>query len=210
MSIRIGLAALLLATSFALASVAGTVAAPLACSADETWDPVAESDVIIGGQILGYDELEGRESGSFVEVSLSVRVDHLWKGEFRGETIVDRTSLLGPQYVTIPDRWAGASGACGALDDDPTGKYAVLGLRREGSELRTNRLTTFYLDPAPYDVRAISSGSGRPLGLPVAGIPGADASAPTQRIMLATGAAVAAMGVLVQVLRRRNGRGERI
>lgn len=149
-------------------------AAPSACSADETWDPVAASDVIVGGQIVGYEEVEGREFGTFVAVGIRIRVDHVWKGAVGGEVVIDRASLLKPEYVpdgvTVRDRWAGGAGACGAFDHDPTGKYAVLGLWRDGGELRTNRLTTFYLDAAPYDPAKITNRSNRtPIGLPVAG-----------------------------------------
>ncbi len=150
----------------------------LACSADPSFDPVAESDVILGGQITAWTPLvPAIDRGMFVPVRLDMRIDHVWKGTLdAAPRVVDETSLtllpaiddngvVASGYRVI---WAGASGACGALDEDPTGAYAVLGLSQQpDGSLRTNRLTTFYLNPAPYDPGTIAR--LEVLGLPATG-----------------------------------------
>ena len=162
--IRIVLAAALVA---AAVIAAGHASAPtaFACSADETWDPRAESDVIIGGQVLGYEVLPEPSAGIYQKVRLNIRIDHVWKGGVSGREIVD-----GASYVLREDRWLGSGGACGAFDDDPAGRYVVLGLYDSGQgQLLTTSLRTFYIGDDPYNPASVVGFGRFPLGLPLAG-----------------------------------------
>ena len=185
-----------------------------ACSGGGALDQVAASDVIVGGQVLGWTALpEGAGRGGFVPVRLEMRIDHAWKGS-PGPPIVDSTSLmLLPTFdgagVTTGYRieWAGSSGACGALDDDPTGMYAVFGLSRlpDGS-LRTHLLTRFYIGIEPYGATALPRLQG--LGLPATGSGGATGdSMPMVLALFASGAALVALAALMRRsgLRQRAG-----
>lgn len=146
-----------------------------ACSAGPDFDPVASSDVIVGGHVISYERLAGPapaggKGGSiFTPVALNLEAQHFWKGDIvEGELVIDRRSLMVSSGAGGGEaRWAGASGSCGALDDDPTGMYAVFGLSRnsEGA-LTTNRLTTFYIGQAPYDPAGVTGPGGSSLGLP--------------------------------------------
>lgn len=170
---RFLLAACLLA---AMASASGTTPAVVfACSADETFDPVAESDVIVGGRIAGYEELPvGFDRPPFVPIRLHLDSAVVWKGTIAPDAlIVDAASLYplrdAADQPTTNRRWVGSGGACGAFDEDPTGAYVVLGLMRQpDGTLRTNRLTTFYIGRAPYDASGVADLNAR-LGLPVVG-----------------------------------------
>ncbi len=146
-----------------------------ACSADEQWDPVETSDVIVGGQIESYTLLPGTIGPpGFIPIQLKMRIDHVWKGKLAaGVEIVDRASLVlepaiaGKQESRIA--WHGSSGACGVFNEDPSGLYAVFGLfiAPDGA-LQTTGPRTFYLSPRPYDPATIARLSQR-IALPVTG-----------------------------------------
>ena len=132
-------------------------AKPMWCSAGDDWDPVEASEVIVGGRIASWERRPDRD-GAYGAVELHIEVADVWKGALgASDEIIDAASFQDDLPGEAP-RWVGAAGACGALDSDPTGKYAVFGLSRdEKGYLRTNRLTTFWLDDAPYDVAALSA-----------------------------------------------------
>ena len=129
-----------------LASVALVVAqnAPevLACSVGPDFDLVKDSDLIVSGRFTGW-ELD-TESGGFAEVidpeqsggqvvayggiRAKMLVDRVFKGTASPEITVTSANTVDvydhePKYV-----WIGSSGACGAFDSDPTGRYAIMGL----------------------------------------------------------------------------------
>jgi hypothetical protein len=185
----------------------GESAGPQMCSAGGDWDAVAESDVIVGGRISGYETMpDASAQGMFTPVRLDMRIDHVFKGPYRGEAIVDRASLvLYPEEVVAAGGravdWAGSSGACGALNHDPAGWYGVFGLRRQADgTLQTNLLTTFYLEPEPYDVQRLTYLTQR-LGLPAIGDGAAgdahEASAAARQVRLAALAVAAVSAALI-------------
>lgn len=180
MRIRLALLSVLLVGALAIWTT--PTSSVFACSGGADWNPIAESDVIIGGQVLGWTALPAGDTGMFIPVRLDIRIDHVWKGT-PGLPVIDAASLTA--LVTTNDNessptvrylWAGSSGACGALDEDPTGMWIVLGTRaQEGTYLRTNRLTTFYVDDEPYNTTSIPLLSDQ-VGLPSAGMPAPDHS----------------------------------
>lgn len=162
-----------------------------ACSAGGDWEPARESDVIVGGQILGYEPLSPPvATNPMVPIRLRMRIDHVYKGELRsGEIVVDERSLIRytdetASQVGRTHDWAGGSGGCGTIDHEPTGWYAVYGLHRGETDgwLTTNRLTTFYLAPEPYEVNALAYLNDR-LGLPAVGVGSRD-TAPFKTVIV--------------------------
>lgn len=119
-------------TLIALAAAIHAVAMKdaFACSVGEDFDPVAASEVIVEGRFLGYEVLsEDSPSGGFVAVRVDMAVTRVFKGEVSGASIVlidDRTLTINP--TTGAELWGGG-GSCGAFSEDPTGKYAIMGLQ---------------------------------------------------------------------------------
>jgi hypothetical protein len=175
-----------IAITIAAALFAGprtAAAKPSSCSADSTFNAVEASDVIVGGRITGWTRRDDLiERTTYTPVELHIEVAHAWKGALSpGDVIIDGASLYQPPGQ--PDvLWAGGGGACGALDHDPTGWYAVFGLRRdESGALRTNRLTTFWLRETPYDLAMFGE---RGLGLPATGAGSSSRAFPSAVIMM--------------------------
>ena len=69
-------------------------------------------------------------------VEVSLRIERVWRGDVGGTlTFID----AGSAYL-LPDgtlHWAGGMGACGVLDTDPTGRYAVIAFHTDLSGNRT-------------------------------------------------------------------------
>jgi hypothetical protein len=179
MRLPLALAALAAVTVLALGHQLPADAAPRAlvtCSAGEPWDPIDESDVIVAGRIVRHEIIDAPQPirrGYFTPVELHVDVDRVLKGAVApSDRIVDVASLMvlpDPVEDAIRVEWSGSAGACGVLDHEPDGWYAILGLRRvEGSYLQTNRLTTFYLRSEPFTQETFVSLHER-LGLPASG-----------------------------------------
>jgi hypothetical protein len=138
-----------------------------ACSGGPDWDPVAESHVIVGGQITSWARAtDVPPSAGFTPIRVTMRIDHVWKGSTAGRPIIDLHSLREDTGTTL---WAGSSGACGVFDEDPTGMYAVFGLYDAGDGvLHPGLLHRFYLSTQPYDPTNVAFGMHR-LGLPGTG-----------------------------------------
>jgi hypothetical protein len=121
--------------------------------------PVEDSDVIVGGRVAGWTRIAnftqfkgGPELpfddpnwyGAYEPIRVELAVDRVYKGTAPPTVeIIDGSSLLGNQ-------WVGASGACGAFDSDPTGKYIIFGLAIDDfGHYRSNRLLNFHIGDNP-------------------------------------------------------------
>ena len=155
----------------------------------------------------------GGEGSPFTPVEVSLRVERTIKGTATG----DRVTFIEPRSVMIlPDGrvvYAGASGACGILDADPAGKYALIVFTtdREG-RLTVHRLQGAAFGDGPADPRIVRfrdyilARLTLP-GLPNTGAGGADAVVPGSEWN--AGAALAGVVVMAGVLlavRRRYGK----
>ena len=86
--------------------------------------------VEIGPEPVGF--------GSFHPVQVTLRVVRSLKGDAPTPLIFTDSSSYFPDPGGGPHGfWAGSSGACGVLDADPTGQYALIVFRRHGDELGT-------------------------------------------------------------------------
>jgi hypothetical protein len=134
-------------------------AAPVAHACSGGGHPVETSDVIVAGRISGWSPIENATRfqggpdipfddpnyyGPYDPIRVQLEVERVYKGNVPQRiNLVDGSSLSGNQ-------WWGASGACGAFDFDPTGKYVVFGLSIDDfGRYRSNRLLNFYIGDQP-------------------------------------------------------------
>ena len=76
--------------------------------------------------------------GSFHAVQVTVRVVRSLKGDAPTPLVFTDNSSYFPDPGGGPNGfWAGSSGACGVLDGDPTGQYALIVFKRHQGELGT-------------------------------------------------------------------------
>jgi hypothetical protein len=121
-----------------------------ACSAGEDFNPVADSDVIVSGVILGWEEtnLPGFPEDAHVKpIRVEMQVEDTLKGEASGRiSFVDSGSLMNLPPTEDGYLWDGSGGACGAFNTEPTGEYVFLGLSYDDAgNLRSNLLRVFYI-----------------------------------------------------------------
>ncbi len=209
---RLGVAIGLLVGCLSL--VAGSPRAAYACSGGEPFDPnraslIAEGRVerVTLRQDLRPPATPGAKGGGispFTPVEVSMRVERTLKGQTAGRvTFIERSSV-----EILPDGrviYAGASGACGILDADPTGKYALIVFTANPQgQLAVHRLQGAAFGDGPDDLRIARSrqyiGSRLTPGLPSTGAGGAGATAPRRGWhdeLATTAILVTAAGLLV-------------
>ena len=122
----------------------GTTPAHACTPPGPEFDPVASSEVIIEGRILGYDVLPESPEFGIASIVLQMDVERVWKG-LTGSSIriVDNEALVRYPNET---RW-GPGGLCNAFFEDPSGSYAILGVSQIGEGMyRIGGFSVFYLD----------------------------------------------------------------
>jgi hypothetical protein len=134
-----------------LTSAVRPIPTAYACSAGPDFDPIAESDLIIGGWVVGWRErpdipspLNGNaKSGvDYKSLGMLIDVDRVFKG-----SPVKRVEAVD-SYIPYGTRWLGTS--CAIFGGDPTGLYVILGLwRGEDGYLHPNSLRTFFIGENP-------------------------------------------------------------
>jgi hypothetical protein len=91
-------------------------------------------------------------AGSFHPVTVTMQVVRSLKGDAPSEIVfTDRGSYLPDPQGGQTGFWAGSSGACGVLDDDPTGQYALIVFERREGELVTHLLLGAVFRDSPDD-----------------------------------------------------------
>ena len=123
-----------------------------ACSAGPDFDPVLESDVIVEGRFLGWEFApEADHAPTFPAVWVNMAVEKVWKGAVPTDviTLLDRNTVQRlPEDKDVS--WIGSSGACGAFNFDPTGRYGIMGLTRlEDGTYAPNLLKVFFIGDGP-------------------------------------------------------------
>jgi hypothetical protein len=121
-----------------------------ACSAGPDFNPLTESDIIVGGRVRDWQPLHNQVArDQFIPIQVTLDVDQSFKGRPTDSiTFVDVSSRQA--LSTTEAIWVGGSGPCGAFDSDPIGKYVILGLTQEqDGTYQTHRLLTFFLGSAP-------------------------------------------------------------
>jgi hypothetical protein len=123
------------------------VAPAFACSAGDDFDPIAGSELVVGGWVIAWqDRPDLSTMGELHAVAIDLQVDRVFKGTLpAGFEVIDNGS-----YMPGADGWFGGLGACGSFDADPTGSYVIAGLSRaEDGTYQMNRLRTFFVGKAP-------------------------------------------------------------
>jgi len=126
-----------------------------ACSCTDC-DPVRDSDVIVGGRVTGWTRSPrpGRDP-SAIALDVHLMVDSVWKGSAARETTVsDPASLANLRHPSDGDpdhfTWLGGSGGCQAFNEDPTGRYVILGYVVSGSNpITVSGPLVFYIGSEP-------------------------------------------------------------
>lgn len=100
---------------------------------------VNRADVIAEGWIERVEIGPGPAGfGAFHPVQVTMRVVRSLKGDATTPLVFTDTSSYFPDPGGGPTGfWAGSSGACGILDADPTGQYALIVFKRHEGELAT-------------------------------------------------------------------------
>jgi hypothetical protein len=110
-------------------------------------DVIAEGwveHVQIGAETAGF--------GSFHPVQVTLRVVRSLKGDAPTPLVFTDSSSYFPDPGGGPDGfWAGSSGACGILDADPTGQYALIVFERRDGKLLTTPFMGAVFRDAPDD-----------------------------------------------------------
>jgi hypothetical protein len=130
----------LTAAGLALAGIAGLFARippqADACTPAPSPDPIAASDVIVAGRIIGWQVATDIErptpatpdSYEPVPIRLYLDVDRAYKG-----TTTTDLEFVNEQSLDYQDgrfSWTFATFSCGDFREDPTGTYTVIGLAR--------------------------------------------------------------------------------
>lgn len=103
-----------------------------ACSAGP-FDPRDHTQLLVLGRARAV-ELGSRTRIGFVEATVTLDVIHAYRGTAPStlrfvdgaSVMVERDPRTGQQMI----QYAGGSGSCGTLDDDPLGQYVLIALSR--------------------------------------------------------------------------------
>ena len=143
-----------------------------ACSPTPDWNPVAEADVIVAGRITDI-EIQGKtEVMTFLDPKMTFEVDRYLKGTGPATIEVFDSHSGVPPMGLIPNSSAfdrldvrelnvdelgyEGGGVCGALDEDPRGRYWVVGFSRSpNGTLAMNLLLNFAIGDGPSDARVV-------------------------------------------------------
>ena len=136
----------------AIVSAVGLAAETASACSGPPYD-VNRADIIAEGWI---DRVEVSPTpsgvGTFRPVTVTMRVVRSLKGDAPGQIVfTDKNSYLPDPQGGPAGFWAGSSGACGVLDDDPTGQYALIVFERRDGELVTHLLLGAVFRPGPDD-----------------------------------------------------------
>jgi hypothetical protein len=148
----------LLVICLAGALLLGQASAAAACSSGPDHDARGLTHVMVYGRARAI-ELGGPTIAGFVEATVTLDVIQVLRGTAPSSLrYVDPTSaalLRDPRTGREELTFAGGSGACGTLDDDPVGQYVLIALARgQDGRFHANRLFgaiyAAHPDPAMY------------------------------------------------------------
>lgn len=142
-----------LAVCIALALLVTHPLPAAACSVGPDFDPRDYTQLLVLGRARSI-ELGARTASGFVEATVTLDVIRLYRGNASsplrfvdsGSASIERDPRTGKQD------FAGGSGSCGTIDDDPVGKYVLIALARgEDSRWHASRpYGAIYTDEPEY------------------------------------------------------------
>ena len=128
---------------------------PAAACSSGPFDPRDYTQLLVLGRVHSI-ELGAHTIGGFVEATVTLDIVRMFRGTASSPLrFVDSSSvsLLRDPY-TGQDKieFAGGSGACGTIDDDPVGRYVLIALAKGAdSRWHANRLSgAIYTDQPDY------------------------------------------------------------
>ena len=136
----------------ALALLASHPLPAAACSVGP-FEPRDYTQLLVLGRARSI-ELGARTPSGFVEATVTLDVIRVFRGTAASPVrFVDHGSVTGERDPSTGEHeFAGGSGSCGTIDDDPAGKYVLIGLARgEDTRWHANRLFgAIYTDQPEY------------------------------------------------------------
>ena len=129
---------------------AGGVPLAHACNAGRDFNPVAQSDLIVSGRIVSWEEVGVGFARGFVSIKVTIEVDRVLKGSSASRVeVVDNASLTIARKPDGSQIWQGGN-SCGTFWEDPTGKQIIGAFHKdEAGVYRSASLTTFLLAHNP-------------------------------------------------------------
>ncbi len=192
----------------ACGAVLGTSVA-LACSCGNECDSIVHNaDLIVEGRVTGWEPAEGYERfGQFVPVVVRLEPVRVFKGIAPNPVpMVDIASLILSSQDGGQRMWAGAAGACGSFDDDPTGLYIIAALYRDDlGNYRMGRPATVFVgrDPGGTNYDFIVAKLTANVGPPQAGTGRVEPHEAPGRALALAGTALMALSLALWTTSRR-------
>lgn len=123
----------------------------LACSPRPGYN-INQNDVIVEGWVENVEIAESVTRDTFLPVRVTLHVLRSWKGQAPARIMfTDHASYVANSAGLGGGVWSGSSGACGALDVDPTGKYGLIVFRWMNGELATSNVQGAVFGDGPAD-----------------------------------------------------------
>ena len=144
-----------LAISIALALLVAHPFPAAACSVGPDFYPSDYTQLLVLGRAESI-ALGPRTAVGYVEATVTLDVMHVYRGATASPLrFVDSRSLVAetdPRTGRAEIHFAGASGGCGTIDEDPVGKFVLIGLAwGEDSRWHANRtFGAVYTDKLDY------------------------------------------------------------
>lgn len=131
-----------LAVWIALALVVAHPLRAAACSVPDEFDPRDYTQLLVLGRASSV-ELGARTPQGFLEATVTLDVIHVYRGAATSPLrFVDSGSAaIQMNPVTGKHEFNGGGGSCGTIDEDPVGKYVLIGLALgEDTRWHANRI----------------------------------------------------------------------
>lgn len=133
-----------------------TTARPVsACSPPFNFDPVGDSDLIVGGWLQGWQPSPNAGAGpadNLLPIRLQMSVERVYKGAAPADVTIGVTLYRTPTMPGTTGEYLWPGGAlCSPFGRDPSGSYAILGLRRnENGTYAASTFSSFFRGNAPH------------------------------------------------------------
>jgi len=170
-------------------------------------DPVALSEVIVGGWITDWKPANPGPTNQVEPVTIQMSVDRVFKGALDDQTTLQFVNYQMLDYSHQEVGWdGGLVGSCSAFEVDPKGKYVIIGVvKNEAGQYQTDLFYRFYLGDNPPTENAFAANSRLAKLIPFLPVAGGENQSPSW-ILLIAGSALLLTGILAR--RRANAKTE--
>jgi len=171
-------------------------------------DPVALSEVIVGGWITDWKPANSGPTDQVEPVMIQISVDRVFKGTIRNQTTLQFINYQMLDYSHQAIGWdGGLVGSCSAFELDPKGKYVIIGVvKNEAGQYQTDLFYRFYLGDKPPTENAFATSSRLAELIPFLPVSGGENQSPSGALLIA-GSTLLLAGILTR--RRANAKTER-